>query len=151
MSILAVKAKIDGFSSFDEFSELVVKFESCTLPRPHWTHRAHLSVACWYLICYPVNEAMWRIREGIKRYNHSQGIVTSKDTGYHETMTVFWVRMVHAYLSKSTLECSIVNLVNDMVFEYSNKNLPFEYYSRERLLSVQARADFIEPDLKPLP
>lgn len=151
MSAPAIKLKLEEFRDFEEILKLVEEFETGSLPRPQWTHRAHLTVACWYLICNTDSEAIPRIREGIKRYNASQGIVTTKESGYHETMTVFWAKMVRGYLAKATLECSIVHLVNDLVTRYSSSKIPFEYYSRDRLMSWEARTNWIEPDLKPLP
>lgn len=150
MSVLAVTLKVQEFHIFDEVLTLVSAFENGTLPRAQWTHRAHLIVACWYLISQADSEAIPRIREGIKKYNASQGIITTKDGGYHETITMFWAKMVRGFLAKSTLECSIVQLINNMIAQYADKNLPFEYYSRDRLLSWEARTSWLEPDLKPL-
>lgn len=151
MNSAVIKAKVDHFSSFDEVVELIRGFESGQLPRAQWTHRAHLTIACWYLVCYPEPEATRRIRAGIQSYNQAQGIPTTKERGYHETITLFWVRMIRHYLSKATLECSLVFLLNDLLQRYANKNLPFEYYSRAHLLSCAARGEFVEPDLRPLP
>jgi hypothetical protein len=139
------------YSSFDEIESLVHAFETGTLPRSKWTHAAHVTVACWYLVCHPQSEATKRIREGILRYNASQKILTTPDSGYHETMTMFWIRMVGHYLTTATLECSLVGLINDLTFRYSDKKLPYLYYTPERLMSTEARFGFIEPDLKPLP
>jgi hypothetical protein len=143
-------AKTEAFGAFDEIENLIRGFESGALPRPQWDHRAHLAVACWYLVCYPEPEAARRIREGIQRYNQAAGIVMTKESGYHETMTVFWIRTVKSFLRETTLECSLVGLVNTLVDRYGNKHLPFEYYSRDRLLSWEARMNWLEPDLKPL-
>ena len=35
--------------------------------------------------------------------------------------------------------------------EVLTKDAPFRYYSRELVMSVRARAVFVEPDLRPLP
>lgn len=150
MSAAFVK-KTSAFSSFGEIAELVRGFEAGTLPYAEWTHHAHLTVACWYLVCYPYQEAVRRIREGIQNYNEAVGVVTTKDRGYHETMTLFWIRMARHYLTKATLECSLVGLMNDLIVRYGDKNLPFEYYSQDRLLSWEARAGWMEPDLKQIP
>jgi len=151
MSALAAKPQMKEFRSFDEVFNLVRGFETGALPRAQWTHRAHLTVACWYLICHAEPEATRQIREGIKNYNASQGIVTTKDGGYHETITLFWAKMLRSALAKTTLECSIAQLVNDLVARYSDRNLPFEYYSRDRLMSWEARQNWLDPDLRPLP
>ncbi|MDQ3010979.1 MAG: hypothetical protein M3X11_09800 [Acidobacteriota bacterium] len=148
MNTSAVKSKLEEYLDFDEIFGLVRGFETGTLPRAQWTHRAHLTVACWYLVCHAEPDATLRIREGIKKYNSSQGIVTTKERGYHETMTLFWAKMVRGYLAKTTLERPLAHIVNDLVVHYSDKNLPFEYYSRDRLMSDEARMNWMEPDLK---
>jgi hypothetical protein len=151
MSAVMVIPETNTFSDFEEIERLITEFEAGTLPRPQWTHHAHLTVACWYLVCYPMSEAIKRIRSGIQLYNHAVGIVTTRESGYHETITLFWVRMVHHYLCKATLECSVVHLINGLIARYGDKDTPFEYYTRERLMSWEARTGWIEPDLKPLP
>jgi hypothetical protein len=151
MSFAAISVKADEFASFDEVLDLIRGFESGALPRTRWTHKAHLTVACWYLICYPEPEATWRIRVGIQSYNQAQGVPTTKDRGYHETITLFWVRMIRQYLNKATLECALVYLINDLLEHYADGKLPFEYYSRDRLMSWEARTGYVEPDLKTLP
>jgi hypothetical protein len=150
MSSMAAKPVIEAYSSFDEIKQIVEGFETCTLPRAQWTHRAHLTIAFWYLVCYPLPEAIQKIRAGIQRYNESQGIKTTKDGGYHETMTLFWVCIVRHYLTTATLEGHLVVLLNELV-NRCRRDLPFEYYSRECLLSWEARMSWLEPDLKSLP
>jgi hypothetical protein len=151
MNSVVATMKAGTYSSFDEIERLIRGFESGELPQSRWTHSAHLTVACWYLICHPEPAAVQLIREGIQRYNKQQGIITTEKSGYHETMTIFWIRMIRNFLSTATLECSLVGLINELVRHYSNKNLPFDYYTQERLMSWDARRSWIEPDLKALP
>ena len=47
-----------------EIESLVRAFEAGNLPKPEWTHRAHLTVALWYLRRHPRAEATRRIRGG---------------------------------------------------------------------------------------
>src|SRR5215468_5976061 len=151
MSAFAAVSKTETFSVFEEVENLIRAFESGVLPRDQWDHKAHLTVACWYLVCYPEAEAARRIREGIQRYNKTAGIVTTKENGYHESITMFWASMVKSFLMNATLECSIVGLINNLVHRYANKHLLFEYYSLDLLMSQEARLNWIEPDLKQLP
>ncbi len=81
------------------------------------------------------------------------GIKMTKDGGYHETLTLFWVRMVSHYLSvteekSSILEATEAAKLNAISRTYSDKYLPFEYYSRDLLMSWEARTKWVEPDLK---
>jgi hypothetical protein len=41
-------------------------------------------------------------------------------------------------------------MADALIAEYGDKNLPFRYWSRERLMSPEARAGWVEPDLEPL-
>jgi hypothetical protein len=151
MNAIATAPKTETFGAFGEIENLIREFESDALPRDQWDHKAHLAIACWYLISYPEPEAARRIRKGIRRYNKAAGIVTTGEKGYNETITMFWFSMVKSFLRDATLECSIVGLINNLVDRYSNKHLPYEYYSRDLLMSWEARFNWVEPDLKPLP
>ena len=149
MSVCEVE--MTRYRSAAEVLKLVRDFEFCTLPRAEWTHRAHLTVALWYCLRHPFAEATRLIRVGIKKYNHAHGIVTTVESGYHETMTLFWARIVRGFLDKaSPVDCSLAALANDLCERYGDKSLPFAYYTRERLMSVEARSNWVEPDLKDL-
>lgn len=139
----------DSFQTPEEIERLVAAFESCTLPREEWNHRAHLTVGLWYLVRHDKAQATNLIRESIQKYNHACGIVQNKDSGYHETITLFYVWLVSKYLSGTT-HSSIVGLVNGLLNTYGQKQLPLEYYSKELLMSWEARTGWVEPNLKPL-
>jgi len=136
------------FRSTDEILALLRGFDDCTLPREEWTHAAHLSVALWHLLQYDWPEAVARVRAGIKRYNAAHGIATTPTGGYHETLTLFWLRRVRSFLEDGRNEArSLVALANDLIAN-ADKSLPLEHYTRGRLFSPEARAGWVEPDLK---
>src|SRR5579862_1265383 len=66
-------------------------FAAGTFPKANWTHAAHVTMAACYLQMYPQPEATRRIREGIRHYNECQGTPNTADSGYHETLTLFWI------------------------------------------------------------
>lgn len=138
------------YSKPEEIESLVEAFESCTLPREEWTHRAHLTIALWYLLHHDSEEATILIRKGIKRFNEAKGIVTTKTSGYHETITLFYIHIVSKHLRESYADNQIVKLMNNLMQRCGEKSLPLEYYSKERLMSWEARANWVEPDLKSL-
>ena len=148
MSIPTLEAAT--FRTTEEILALVRRFEDCTLPRAEWTHAAHLTVSLWHLLQFDWPEAVTRVRCGIKRYNAAHGIVTTPTGGYHETLTVFWLRAVRAFLEGGRNEArSLVSLANELAAT-ADKSLPLEHYTRERLFSPEARANWVEPDLRPL-
>jgi hypothetical protein len=137
-----MSAKPDpSFASEAEIEELVRLFESCELPGVRWTHRAHLAVAATYLRRYPLPEATDRARTHIRRYNESRG----NFSGYHETITVLFLRLVARELAATDLEPAA--FVNDLAGRFPVDWL-FGYYTRDRLWSDAARASFSEPDLR---
>lgn len=114
------------------------------------SHQAHLTVAVWYLMHYAQPEAKSYIREGIQKYNAATGIETTPNSGYHETMTLFWTTLVAKYLANKSINSCIVDTVNEVISLLSDRTLPFKYYSRHRLLSSTARTTWVEPDLQAL-
>jgi len=122
-----------------------------TLPRPDWTHEAHLA-ACAYIILERPDIAPERdLPEIIRRYNESVGGVNSDTEGYHETITQLSIRGVRAALARSagTGLCERVNAL--LGAPEGRRDWPLRFYSRERLFSREARLGWIEPDLEPLP
>ena len=140
----------DSYRSAADIEQIVMQFESCTLPRKAWTHRAHVTVAVWYLSRQEQPEAIRSIRRSIRRYNESCGIAGGAGGGYHETITMFYMRVLRLYLDGLGAHASLVERTNAAVHRFGAGNLPLEYYSPERLMSPQARAQWVEPDLKPL-
>jgi hypothetical protein len=140
------------FTSFADVEDLVRCFESGTLPRIRWTHHAHLVVGLWYISRFEKSEAICRIRDGIKKHNAAVGTVDSPTSGYHETITLAWARLVRDYMLRSDYhEPESIELYRRLVFTFSDRSFLFKYYSRDLLMSPEARAVWVEPDLVPLP
>lgn len=133
-----------------EVERLVREFEACTLAGERWTHESHLTVALWYLTRHTDADATRLIREGIQRYNLSRGVEMTKDGGYHETITLFYIRAIRLYLQSAGETRTLAELLDGLLKSCGEKNFPFEYYSRERLFSWEARTNWLEPDLKSL-
>lgn len=134
-----------------DIRQFVDAFETNALPPAAWTHEAHLSVGLWYILEYGLDIALCKIRPGIIVYNLAAGGENTPDGGYHETLTVFWMRVlslfVHQYGRSRRYDSVRQALLNS---PYSDKNLPFQYYTKEVLLSARARGQWVEPGLKPL-
>ena len=138
------------FRTGEEMFDLLRLFEDCTLPREEWTHAAHLTVALWHLLQFDWPEAVARVRRGIKRYNAAHAVPTTPTGGYHETLTLFWLRAVRAFLEAERNEArALVHLANELAATH-DKGLPLLHYTRELLFSPEARAGWAEPDLRPL-
>ena len=131
---------------------LVARFEDCTLPKEEWTHQAHLTVGLWYASQLPYEEALVAVREGIKRLNAALGVPTTPTRGYHETITRFYMRVLCRYVTQE--EHRPVGAwdrrVRALLARYGDRELPLRHYSKDRLMSPEARFGWVEPDLRPL-
>jgi hypothetical protein len=125
---------------------LVKAFEACTLPHAEWTHTAHLTVALYYLRRFSRDDATVRIRDGIQRYNASNG----NHKGYHETVTLAWIAVISRFLSAEDNACSDRELVDRLLKSCGQKDYLLRYYSRARLFSDAARKQWLSPDLSEL-
>src|SRR6267378_3372211 len=125
-------------------------FEDCTLPFEQWRHRAHIKVAYLYLCRHAYDQALGRIRENIKRYNAATNTPESLERGYHETITVAWMRLVHFTLCEYGPAATADEFLDAQEHLLNRKALRF-FYSREQIASWRAKAEFVEPDLAPFP
>jgi hypothetical protein len=65
------------------------------------------------------------------------------------TITEFWLERVERLVAGlRERQEGLVPLVSSVVERYSDKNLVYEFYSRERIASPEAKARWIEPDIK---
>jgi hypothetical protein len=139
------------FSLASEVEELVGRFEACSLTRAEWNHRAHLTMALWYRTHLEPDSALATVRRGILRLNAAIGVVSTPTSGYHETITRFYMRIVGQFVETDTWEDDWAARANRLFERYGAKDLPLRYYTQARLMSPTARAEWMEPDLCPLP
>ena len=124
-----------------EILTLVDRLERCLLPKEAFHHRDHLTVAVVYLYAADLETAIDRMRATLKRFaghHHVSGL-------YHETLTRFWLQQVEQRLDRSLCLQESVRQIREQL---NDKNLPFTYYSRERINSQEAKEKWLEPDLK---
>ena len=131
------------YESDDEIRALVSAFEACSFHPSEFRHYQHLTVALWYVWHLPYAEAAKKMTGGIRRLAETYG-----KTGYHETITLFWVRMVSNFAAASDRHLSLAATANQLIETYNNKELIGEYYSSDLLASARAKAEWVEPDLK---
>jgi hypothetical protein len=134
-----------------ELERLAADFEALAMPSSAWTHAAHLAVGAWHVARFGVEEATARLRAGIRALNESHGNVNTDSDGYHETITVAYVRLIAEFLAACEPEAPLGERVQRLLAgPVSSKGILLRYWSRERLMSASARARWLEPDVAPL-
>lgn len=128
-------AVVDVDSTYERFCDRTLSFEE-------WTHEAHLAV-CWRdLRTRTPDASLDFLRGAIRAYNDTVGTVNSDSSGYHETLTAFFVGAIAGLAAGSFAEVIRSPLVD--------RGAPLRHWSRERLFGVEARRRWVAPDLAPL-
>ncbi|XP_046553751.1 uncharacterized protein LOC124263211 [Haliotis rubra] len=128
--------------------EVFIKaFEDATLPFEDWTHEAHLRMAWNYLREYGHDGATPYIKLGIQKFNEQNK--SKLKTGYHETLTLFFIHVVWDALQRCPGDEFEAFLQQSQ--HLVDKNLPFQYYNKDTLFREDARHKFVAPDKKSLP
>jgi hypothetical protein len=130
-------------------AELWQRFATQGLTHAEWNHRLHVRTAFLHLSRYEFDEAHLRMRAGIIRLNQRHGLEETPSRGYFETMTRVWLYLVQAARRERDAADSLTLL--ELHPALLDRELPLRHYTKERLMSVLARAIFIEPDRAPLP
>lgn len=140
------------FATDDAITRIGEGLLACTLPRPDWTHEAHLAAATYLVTRRPDLDLDRQMPGIIRRYNESAGGVNDDTQGYHETITRLFLHSVRLFLAEAEANAPLHALVNQLLLSpMGRRDWPLRFYSAERLFSVQARREFVRPDIMPLP
>jgi hypothetical protein len=130
--------------------DFIARFEAQQWPINQWRHRDHVRLAYLYLRRYSFFEAADQIRAGIKAHNIAWGLGDSPTSGYHETMTIAWLRLIDTIMREYGSECSSEAFADEHPELLEKKALRL-FYSKGLLMSAVAKSEFVEPDLAALP
>jgi hypothetical protein len=130
-------------------AELMGRFTGRTLTHAEWTHEAHLRIAWMFVRDQPLDEAHCLFRIALIKLNDAHGVPESPTRGYHETITRAWLAVVGAAARRDRAADSREFLGQHP--ELLRKDCLARHYTAARLMSVEARARFVDPDLEALP
>lgn len=138
-----------SWSTSEAIETFVAAFENASLPRRHWTHRAHLLVALASVQRWGHDQALVHLRERIRAYNEATGTSNGNSYGYHETLTRWFLQAVAAHQARHQELPLTESLEVLLASPLGDPGCPLAAYSPERLWSVEARHGWVEPDLRP--
>lgn len=133
-----------------QINTLVLAFTERVLPKSEWTHQAHLGFALWHNWNFEYSDALNLVRHKIIQYNESVGTINNDSSGYHETLTIFWMILTKNFLFDNTFRNVEEAFLEFVRSGQGSKTLPFDYYSKEVLFSIQARREWVNGDLTPI-
>jgi hypothetical protein len=132
---------------------LLSRFEEGTLDRSDWIHRAHVQMAYIYLRRWPYDEALERIRSGIKRNNARWQVPDGPTSGYNETTTQAFLRLIAATMAAYG---EVIPTADGQQFCDAHPQLMTTsvlrlFYSPAVRLDPRGKTEFLEADLASLP
>jgi hypothetical protein len=137
------------FATAQDIEAFIQEFEGRTLPKSRWTHHGHLVVGLWYLTLHSPDDAHTIVRQRIRDYNEAVGTANTDSSGYHETLTQLFLHGIAEHILAHRTQSLPSSLAILLQSPLAHKDWPLSIYSRERLFSVAARLEWLEPDLTP--
>ena len=133
-----------------EIDAFLHAFETCTLPKSEWTHPAHILTGACYVHTHGLDHATSTMRTNVRRYNVSVGGQNTDTSGYHETITLAWLKLLNRLL-KASYPIARAPFAAHAVTHYApQRDIFTRHYSFDLPTSTPARLTWIEPDLEPL-
>ena len=140
------------FASEDAVARVGEGLLARTLPRPEWTHEAHLAATTYLLLKHAEIDLDATLPGMIRAYNERVGGVNDDTQGYHDTITRAFLHGVRLFLSEADRAAPIDDLVNDLLHSpMGQRDWPLRFWSKDRLMSVEARRGYLPPDIAALP
>jgi hypothetical protein len=139
------------FASDEEIAAIGRGVLNLSLPKPQWTHEAHFAAALWLISCRKDLDASRDMPGFIRAYNEATGVANTDTEGYHETITQASLRAAASLLALDPRRSLFATCNALMASPLGRSDWLLQYWSRERLFSIEARRSWVEPDLKPLP
>jgi hypothetical protein len=129
--------------------KIVADFESCTLAKIDWSHEAHLLAGMSLYFRYG-NEAYKAMKTRVIRYNEAVGTANTEDSGYHATITLYWIWTIHIFCKKNKLTAFNQEAVDTLLESEAlvQRNSFLEFYEKDTILSKEARREIVFPDRK---
>ena len=126
---------------------LLENWETGRMPKEEWTHEMHLIMGLAMIVRFG-KQALPAMRERILRFNNAVGTINSDSSGYHETLTVYWLWLIRQFMLEKNLTTFDETAIDELVYEESlaKRNGWLAFYNEETIKSVAARRGFVPPD-----
>ena len=130
-------------------ASFIERFERGEVTKAEWTHQAHLVAGYWYVTRLGPEQAIEEMRARIRFHNESVGTANTDSSGYHESITRLYVHGIAAFRAQQPAAKFEDGLNALLASPMNSSSWPLQFYSRERLFSIEARRGWLEPDLQP--
>ena len=131
-----------------ETDDFIAAFEAGTLDKSRWTHAAHIFTGACYVHSFGEVAAIARMRDRVSAYNLAVGGQNTATSGYHESITVFWIKLIATHHNPGESRATFAHrAVRDLA---PNRNIYADFYDFDLVASTEARRTWIAPNLRTL-
>ena len=145
------ETRMTTYATHEDLRALADALLAHTLPKAEWTHEAHLGATMYLLSARPDLDLEADLPQIIRSYNEAVGVQNTASSGYHETLTRFYLRLLRRALADAPagepVERSFARL---LATPAADRAFPLRYFTKDHLFSPLARRSLVEPDLKAL-
>lgn len=140
-------ALLESEASLQKFVEA---WKSGKLPKPAWTHAAHVGMAAYFAFDHASEATFAIMKAGILHHNTSVGTPNTEDNGYHETLTRFWSSEIGEFVRQGRF-ASRLEAVRASVSAFGEDRERFrQFYNFDVVRDRRARREWVAPDRNPL-
>lgn len=122
-------------------------FEAFRVAPELFDHAAHVRLAYIYLCEVSVDAACDRMKRALLAFLDHLGVDPSK---YHETITRAWIMAVAHFMNES-VTCESAGEFMAKNPRLLDSKIMLKHYSAEVLFSQEARDEFVQPNVRPIP
>ncbi len=122
-------------------------FEACEVSADDFDHAAHVRLAYACLCAGSQEQAFAAMKQALLNFLNHLDIGSGK---YHETITRSWIMAVHHFMQQSP-PCASASEFIARNPDLLDSKIMLSHYSAELLFSDRARAEFVPPDIQPIP
>jgi hypothetical protein len=130
-----------------EIDAFIAGFEAGSLPKECWTHGAHLLTGACYVHALGEAAAIDKMRLCVSRYNEAVGGKNTESSGYHETITIAWIKVLAGLLRQSRPMARAHFAALAVQRFAGDKGYLTRFYDFDLVNSVEARRTWIPPTI----
>ncbi len=118
------------------------------MPKAQWTHAAHIFTGACYVHMLGEAAAIERMRDRVSAYNVAVGGQNTETSGYHETVTVFWIKLLAQFRRKQPALARSPFATLAVEHFALQRDLLSRHYDFDVVASSEARRSWYPPTLQ---
>jgi hypothetical protein len=129
--------------STEDIDSLYALFMKREMRKELWTHSAHFVVATCLIFEETIQDHFAAMRELIRANNEHMGIENTDRSGYHETLTWFYLSEIQRVVADSGARDKYAAIAAVLCSPLLDRDYPMRFYDKSVLFSSAARKSVV--------